>query len=185
LITDRRTVAIGLPALLVASHAHPATASAPGAVGDWAFLRGSWRVHHRRPVPAGSDDWKAFDGTMTHVETMGSQGNVEDYVINAPTGTYRAMSIRAFDLKTRLWSIWWIDSRYPTTRLLPPMRGRFEGDHGLFTSEGMDQGRRVLGRFMWTGIRTETPRWEQATSRDDGATWQPNWIMELSRAARL
>jgi hypothetical protein len=31
-------------------------------------------------------------------------------------------------------------------------------------------------------VATETPRWEQAFSADDGDTWETNWVMEFSRA---
>jgi hypothetical protein len=37
-------------------------------------------------------------------------------------------------------------------------------------------------RFIWSGVTTTTPRWEQAFSEDDGETWETNWIMDFTRA---
>ena len=37
----------------------------------------------------------------------------------------------------------------------------------------------------WSGITTPTPRWEQAFSDDDGATWETNWVMEFTRALEV
>jgi hypothetical protein len=36
-------------------------------------------------------------------------------------------------------------------------------------------------RFTWSGAATPTPRWEQAFSGDEGATWETNWIMDFTR----
>ena len=47
------------------------------------------------------------------------------------------------------------------------------------------EGRPILVRFIWSGITTPTPRWEQSFSDDGGATWETNWIMEFSRADDL
>jgi hypothetical protein len=34
---------------------------------------------------------------------------------------------------------------------------------------------------MWSRTDTETPRWEQAFSLDEGKTWETNWIMDATR----
>src|SRR5918994_373023 len=36
-------------------------------------------------------------------------------------------------------------------------------------------------RFIWSGVTTPTPRWEQAFSDDGGKTWETNWIMDFTR----
>jgi hypothetical protein len=60
--------------------------------------------------------------------------------------------------------------------------GSFEGDTGIFEGEDTLDGRPILVRFRWSGITTETPRWEQAFSEDGGETWETNWVMDFTRA---
>jgi len=43
-------------------------------------------------------------------------------------------------------------------------------------------GKPILVRFTWSGVTTPTPRWEQAFSAHGGGTWEPNWVMEFTRA---
>jgi hypothetical protein len=37
-------------------------------------------------------------------------------------------------------------------------------------------------RFLWTGVTTKTPHWEQAFSDDAGETWETNWLMDFTPA---
>ena len=50
------------------------------------------------------------------------------------------------------------------------MIGSFSGDAGVFEGEDMFEGRPILVRFVWSGVTTPTPRWEQAFSDDGGRT---------------
>ena len=53
-----------------------------------------------------------------------------------------------------------------------------------FESDEWDEfafaGRPVRVRFVCSGVTTP-PRWEQALSGDDGATWETNWTMDFTR----
>jgi hypothetical protein len=60
--------------------------------------------------------------------------------------------------------------------------GSFDGDTGIFEGEDTFEGRPIRVRFVWSGVDTATPRWEQAFSADGGKTWETNWIMEFTRA---
>ena len=46
-------------------------------------------------------------------------------------------------------------------------------------------GRPIRVRFVWSGVATPTPRWEQAFSDDGGKTWETNWIMDFTRALQV
>ena len=39
-------------------------------------------------------------------------------------------------------------------------------------------------RFIWSGVTTQTPRWEQAFSDDSGETWETNWVMDFTPNGR-
>lgn len=150
---------------------------------DFDPLIGSWRVHHRRLKErlAGCTEWEEFAGTTTLRSLMDGLANVDDNVIELPSGTYRAATMRTFDAATRLWSIWWFDGRNPH-RLDPPVVGRFESGVGTFLADDQLRGQPIKVRFLWSGIASPNPRWEQAFSPDDGKTWETNWVMRFERA---
>jgi hypothetical protein len=172
-----------------ASAASSASGSAPPrvepgpAVHDFDFLPGTWTVHHRRLKErlAGSDAWEEFEGTSTAWPLLGGAGNVDDNVLELPGGTYRAISVRSFDPVASTWSIWWLDGRNPGV-LDPPVVGGFADGIGTFIGRDTLDGRPILVRFRWSRLSDATWRWEQAFSPDDGATWEVNWVMELTRA---
>jgi hypothetical protein len=161
-------------------------AAAPGLTGhehDWDWLVGRWNVRHRRLKArlAGSTEWEEFAGTSVLWLTLGGLGTVDDNVLELPGGTYRAVTIRAFDAQAGQWSIWWLDERYPTT-IEPPVRGGFKDGVGMFVGDDTLRDKPIKVRFRWTDIAANSARWEQAFSPDGGATWEVNWVMQLTRA---
>lgn len=168
-----------------ASGLAPTPAPAPGpAVHDFDFYMGSWRVHHRRLKErlAGNDEWQEFEGTSTAWPILDGAGNIDDNVLELPAGTYRAISLRTYDPVTDRWSIWWLDGRNPS-QFDPPVVGGFADGIGTFIGPDTFHGRPILVRYIWSDITPTTCRWEQSFSPDDGATWEPNWIMESTRIA--
>ena len=63
----------------------------------------------------------------------------------------------------------------------PPVVGGFVDGVGTFIGQDTLDGRPILVRFRWSGITGPTPRWDQAFSDDDGATWEVNWVMDFTR----
>jgi hypothetical protein len=146
------------------------------------FLVGSWTVEHRRLKHrlAHSTEWETFTGTSKTWGLMDGQGDVDDNVLHAPAGTYRAVTLRSFDKATKSWSIWWLDSRHPHD-LDPPVVGTFHGGIGTFLTKDTFNGRPVIVRYIWSDIAPNSAKWQQAFSDDDGKTWETNWIMEFRR----
>jgi hypothetical protein len=149
---------------------------------DFDFLMGTWTVHHRRLRRRLSADrvWEEFGGTCAALPVLGGAGNVDDNVLHLPGGSYRALSIRAFDACRRQWSIWWLDAR--EAAIGQPVHGRFEDGVGTFLGDDVWQDRPVRVRFLWSGITDQSARWEQAFSADGGATYETNWVMDFRRA---
>ena len=96
-------------------------------------------------------------------------------------GGFIGMSFRFFDPETKLWSIYWADTRRCGVLDLPVF-GSFSGDVGVFEGDDTFNGRPIRVRFSWSGVTTPTPRWEQAFSDDGGETWETNWVMEFTPA---
>ena len=149
---------------------------------DFDFWMGRWKVHNRRLRRrlAGSDEWEEFEATSVARPLLDGLGN-EDEFRTDHRGGFVGMSFRFFDPRKKRWAIYWADSRR-SGELDPPVFGSFSGDTGVFEGEDTFEGRPILVRFIWSGVTTPTPRWEQAFSDNGGETWETNWVMEFTRA---
>jgi uncharacterized protein (TIGR02246 family) len=156
------------------------TVSAADGRRDFDFLVGQWRVHHRR-LNADSHEWMDFEGTSSNRKLMDGGANMEEHALNATNGAYRAVALRSYDSKTGQWAIWWLDGRYPSGPLDPPVVGHFENGVGTFYSDDTFKGKPIRVRFLWTRVMSNTPHWEQAFSADAGQTWETNWTMDFTK----
>ncbi len=178
--------------MTTAIESHPttdATATAGAARGGIAaadafdFLTGDWHVRHRKLGRrlAGSTTWLSFEGTCSARPLLGGLGNVDDNVLEDPTGPYRAASLRCYDRAAQCWSIWWLDARAVVVD--SPVRGGFVDGVGTFFGDDVFEGRPIVVRFRWSGIGARSARWEQAFSADGGQTWEINWVMDFERVS--
>lgn len=161
---------------------HPIPPAAGNAT-DFDFFVGSWRIQHRRLKErlTGCQIWEQFEGRSVMQKLLGGHANIDDNVIHFPDGDYRALTLRSFDAATGLWSIWWLDGRYPG-RLDVPVVGGFREGKGYFYADDTHNGQAILVRFLWTTCsELGQPRWEQAFSTDGGASWEVNWVMDFRR----
>jgi hypothetical protein len=186
-------VATAVAASSMVACAHPAprapaiattAATATGHEHDFDWLVGQWSVRHHRLKErlTGCTEWEDFNGTSTLWLTMGGLGTVDDNVLELPSGTYRAMGVRAFDPKTGEWLIWWYDGRNPSA-LDPPVRGGFKDGAGTFVTDDTLRGKPIKVRFRWSKITPTSAHWDQAFSPDGGTTWEVNWEMDLTRVS--
>ena len=149
---------------------------------DFDFQRGEWRVLHRVKRSA-QDAWTEFEGTCRNRALIDGSANVEEHTFIRTTGITYGIALRAYDSKTGLWAIWWVDSRDPHGKLDPPVQGTFESGVGTFYSDYIADGKPMRVRFVWSHISANSARWEQAGSADNGQTWDTNWMMEFERTA--
>ena len=176
-------------ALIAASQAATGIPSPPAGAdlgGLHAFddRMGDWRVHSRRLKErlAGSHEWVEFDGHQSGFKTLDGWGNAIENDFDMPSGAYSGLTIRAYDPKTGLWAIWWLDGRDPSDPLDPPMKGRFDKGVGTFYADDSFKGKPIRVRFTWTQVTARSGHWEQAYSPDGGKTWETNWISDFQRA---
>ncbi len=151
---------------------------------DFDFLIGDWKVSHRRLKErlTGCQEWESFEGRCRMWPLLGGLGNIDDNVLDLPSGSYRAASLRTFDPATRQWAIWWVDGRDPH-RLEPPVVGGFADGVGEFQCDDELRGQPVRVRFLWSDITPTRARWQQAFSADGGRSWETNWVMDFERLA--
>ena len=147
---------------------------------DFDFQCGEWRVRHRVKR---QDTWTEFGGTCRNRGLIDGSANVEEHTFNRSTSITYGIALRAYDAKAAQWAIWWVDSRDPHAPLDPPVKGRFENDVGTFYSDYMADGKPMRLRYIWSHISADSAHWEQASSSDEGKTWDTNWTMEFERTA--
>jgi hypothetical protein len=185
----RDVLALGLGLLASSRVAAKAPAPMPpnqshlGAHG-FDFLLGRWTVKHRRLAARlqGSSDWVEFPGTLEVASILGGAGDIDQNVLEVPTGRYHATSLRIFDRQTQLWSVYWIDGRDAT--VANPVVGRFEGRVGHFYNDDDLGGRPIRVRFIYEDLGPRSARWSQAFSPDAGKSWEVNWTMEFTRIGK-
>jgi hypothetical protein len=148
-------------------------------VEDFDFLVGHWRVRHHCLIRSA---WQEFDGTCSMQRMLGGRANVDENSWITPSGQYRALTLRTFDSEQSRWSIFWLDTRLPTT-FGPPVIGGFDDTHGVFLGDDHLDGRPIRVRFDWFVDTRDACRWEQAFSFDAGSTWETNWRMHFARDA--
>jgi hypothetical protein len=153
-----------------------------GTARDFDFFIGSWNVHNRRLRKrlAGSDEWDEFEATSVARPLLDGMGNEDEFRTDYDGG-FTGMSFRFFDPEKKRWSIYWADTRR-CGELDPPVFGSFFGDTGVFVGEDTFEGKPILVRFFWSRVTTNTPRWKQAFSEDDGESWETNWVMDFTPA---
>lgn len=146
---------------------------------DFDFVFGHWHVHNRKLAdvtdPA-CEEWIEFDATSAAEPVLGGLGHTD----RIWTDAFEGFTLRQFDPGARVWRIWWASSGRPG-HLDPYVEGAFTDGVGQFFCDDVLGGHRVKVRFRWTTRDVNAPRWEQAFSYDDGATWRTNWTMDLTR----
>lgn len=148
-----------------------------GKVGDFNFLAGEWRIHHKHLKSPGV--WSEFNGEATCRTVLGGIGSIEE-LRNSPT-EFRGMGVRLLDLERRVWVDFWVNAK--TGVLAPPgLEGVFKNGEGIFEADDEDNGKPIKVRGVWDRITPKSCRWYQASSRDAGKTWQENWLMDWVRA---
>ena len=151
---------------------------------DFDFLVGIWkfrlkRLKHRL---AGSTDWVEFDGTTVCRKVLDGHAEVEEMnVESADKHTHiHGLALRLYNPEAHQWSIYWVNGADGV--LVPnPMVGEFNNGRGEFYNQQVYEGRAVYARFVWSGVNTNSPHFEQSFSADGGKTWETNWITDQTK----
>ena len=160
------------------------TAATSSSKSDFDFLVGKHVVRHRKLKDrlAGSDQWVESTGTHTMEKLLDGFGNLEQhFMVDADGKPVEGAALRLFDPKTKLWSIYWADSRRAT--LDNPVIGSFENGVGYFFGKDTFRGKPIIVQFKWDASNLGLPVWSQAFSADHGKTWEWNWYMYFSKPA--
>lgn len=149
---------------------------------DFDFYVGRWKVENRRLAKrlAGSDEWIEFEATDECRPILGGLGSVDRYRTDW-NGGIEGFALRLYRPHTRQWHVYWASDR--DGALEPPLIGGFRDGVGVFEGREAHEGRMLPSRAVWSDIRADSVRWEQALSPDGGRSWETNWVMRMTRLA--
>ncbi len=138
------------------------SASPNSSPNDFDFLVGKWKMHNRHLDKrlANCRTWTEFDSSDVNTKILNGAADMDTYSTTQFPGMggklFEGLTLRLFDPKTRLWSLYWIASN--TGKIDPPVVGSFD----------------VV--FRWDARNKERPIWGQAFSPDNGKTWEWNFF---------
>jgi hypothetical protein len=153
--------------------------SPPGKPGDFDFLAGSWKIHHRRLKSSGGNDWDVFEGEATCWTILEGVASIEE--LRIPARGFSGMGLRLLDVEQRVWNDFWVNRRSGVLTT-PGAPGSFTDGVGTFLAEDIDGDHPIKVRGVWDRITATSCRWHQAISRDGGKSWEENWFMDWVRA---
>ena len=159
----------------------PITASGDSSARDFDFLSGKWRVHNKklRSRLTQCTEWFEFEASCEMQIILNGLGNRDCFRAELDAKPFEAIALRLFNPASRLWSIYWADSR--TGVLEPPVVGSFEKNIGQFYARDAWHGIPIIMHFHWDKTNPDVPVWSQAFSADEGQTWEWNWYMTMHR----
>jgi hypothetical protein len=148
---------------------------------DFDFLIGPWMIQNKKLKTRLDQctEWIEFEASAEMNKILNGNGNEDHFRTSYDHVHFEGMSLRLFNPKTRLWSIYWADSNSGT--LDPPVVGSFEGNIGTFYCKDIFLNKPILVMFQWDKTVPEKPIWSQAFSADHGLTWEWNWYMVHQR----
>jgi hypothetical protein len=162
------------------------TASPVSSPKDFDFLVGKWNMHNRHLNKrlANCHDWTEFDSTDVNTKILNDTADMDTYSTTQFPGMegklFEGLTLRLFDPKTRLWSLYWIASN--TGRIEPPVTGSFDANGvGHFFGKDTLNGKPIIVVFRWDARNKNRPLWGQAFSADKGKTWEWNFFNVCER----
>lgn len=157
------------------------TASATSSEHDFDFLIGNWKILNRKLDSRMNDcdKWTEFEAKHKFKKILNGFGNTESFTTESDGRAFEAITLRLFNPKTRLWSIYWADSN--AVVLDVGQVGSFSNGIGEFFARDFFEEVPIIVKFKWDATKPEKPVWSQAFSADEGKTWEWNWYMYFSR----
>jgi hypothetical protein len=131
------------------------TASSTSSASDFDFLVGRWKMHNRHLNKRleNCKEWTQFDSLSDNSKILADTADMDTYSTTQFPGQegklFQGLTLRLFDPKTRLWSLYWIASN--TGTIDPPQVGSFERhfqretDHRCLPLGRAEQGAPALG----------------------------------------
>ena len=157
------------------------TASPTSSKDDFNFYVGKWNLNNKKLKTKLNwcTEWSEFHSTQEMYRILDGIGNIDNFLATFDGKPFEGMTVRLFNPKTKLWSLYWADSN--EGKLDPPVVGSFENNVGHFFTKDIFEGKPILVVFRWDARDKDNPIWSQAFSDDNGKNWEWNWYMYFSK----
>jgi len=148
---------------------------------DFDFFIGRWKIENRKLKTRLNNctEWTKFEATGECQKILSGFGNFDQLITEFNGVPFHGATLRLFNPKTRLWSLYWADSNVVVLDV--PQVGSFDGNIGRFYAKDIFEGKPVIVVFEWDRTNPDSPTWSQAFSPDNGETWEWNWYMTFNR----
>jgi hypothetical protein len=159
-----------------------------GAAARWTarFRFQFWKLedaHHAARESADRiEELDRDEGDDGGAEDMDGRGQLEKIEADGAPGHFEGMTVFLYSPQSRQWSQDFASS--VDGSLETPLIGEFKGGRGELVSQEQFKGKTILVRGVWSEIKADSHRFEQAFSDDGGKTWEPNFVATLTRAAQ-
>jgi hypothetical protein len=148
-------------------------------IGDFDFLAGEWKIHHRRLKDGTTDVWEESESGATVHRVLDGMGSIEE--LRAPSGAFMGMGVRVWLPQEKKWADHWTGVYNGVVN--PAQKGEFIDGEGVFISDEEVDGVKWLYRGVWDKITPTSCRWHQSSSKDSGKTLEWNWWMDWTRVS--
>src|SRR4051812_16599470 len=100
-------------------------ASESSSKDDFDFFQGKSVIRNKKLKQrfANSNEWIEFSSTQEMYKILNGIGNIDNFLATFDGEPFEGMTVRLFNPKTKLWSIYWADSTSGT--LDKPVTGSF------------------------------------------------------------
>jgi len=148
---------------------------------DFEPLAGSWNYQMKRRLNplTGSTKWVELSGTGVCYRVWGGRAQLDTVELDGASGHIEGLTLRVFNPQSREWRLYWANSKDGV--LVPPQIGHYKNGHGEFLAQDLLNGKFILVKYDWTGLKSNSPHFEQSFSDDGGKTWEVNWITDQTR----
>jgi hypothetical protein len=148
---------------------------------DFDFFIGKWKIKNRKLKTRLNNctEWLEFEANQEVYKALNGLANIDHFHTSFDGIPFEGMTIRLFNPLTKLWSIYWADSKAGVLDV--PVVGSFENKIAHFYAKDIFQNKDILVVFRWDASDSHNPVWSQAFSGDRGKTWEWNWYMYMSK----
>jgi hypothetical protein len=148
---------------------------------DFDFFQGKFKLRNKKlkSLFNNCDEWVEFESTQEMYKVLNGLGNIDNFLATRDGKSFEGMTVRLFNPKTKLWSLYWADS--DKGKFDSPVIGSFENNIAYFFTKDLINEVEVIVVFRWDSTDKNNPVWSQAFSNDNGKNWEWNWYMYMTR----